>query len=393
MEDGSSFMQRLQRDFGVLRELLASDSPWRMVSPAPAYAGSPTPTTTTTTAAAAARTSYGVICFRKNPATGEIEYVLVSRRFSIGYHELIEGNSYVLSDLRMLLALVLDTTAVERDMLLHWDFARQKANLWGRRFPAPSESSGSEPPADGPHGLARHKFDYLLRGFWWSLAESSRMSSRPERAGTRRAPDAVPEWSDAAASREFRHFASHRKLVTVQRACARQTYPSGNRVLEPERAVFVTLRRLVEVANADARSHTRFSFPKGRMLRREASPLECALREFSEETNVPRRALEVVRAPAGEGGAAAAPAVSFTEEVVGLNGSLYTYTYFLCRHRPDATLPNGGGPHVSPLNPKQLAEITHAAWVAADRAAEFLSSTLFQRIHARVLGLSEGEGA
>lgn len=59
-----------------------------------------------------------------------------------------------------------------------------------------------------------------------------------------------------------------------------------------------------------------WGFPKGRRMRGE-SDLECAVREFFEETNIPAEAYKVV------------PSLTYTEVFTGTNDVLYKHIYFV----------------------------------------------------------------
>lgn len=67
-----------------------------------------------------------------------------------------------------------------------------------------------------------------------------------------------------------------------------------------------------------------WGFPKGRRMRGE-SDLDCAIREFGEETNIPRDAFVVLKN------------IVFEETFVGLNGIRYRHVYYLALTKnPDA---------------------------------------------------------
>ncbi len=280
-------------------------------------------------------TSYGMIVFRTNPwRQGRMEFALVSRRVSIGYHELICGNGYLLSDLRRIWLLVRDTTVAERDMLLHWSFQDQLNYVFGSTadLSSPSSSSffahhrhhqtlslASPPPPEailgsggggggGPgSSLARQKFEHLRQGFWWSWSEYVRGAKQQQhqqaQSGNKEAtsPATTPPQQNSDNSAEFRHFASKRRLVTLGRTQQRNHYPSGHRVVSSDLAVFVTLEALISAANAvslrlgEDMNSTRYTFPKGRMCRTEGEDsLTCALRELAEETNIPPNGCDVL---------------------------------------------------------------------------------------------------
>jgi 8-oxo-dGTP pyrophosphatase MutT (NUDIX family) len=59
-----------------------------------------------------------------------------------------------------------------------------------------------------------------------------------------------------------------------------------------------------------------WGFPKGRRMKAETD-VECAVREFWEETNIPAEAYEVI------------PTKSYTEVFTGTNGVSYKHVYFV----------------------------------------------------------------
>lgn len=91
-----------------------------------------------------------------------------------------------------------------------------------------------------------------------------------------------------------------------------------------------------------------WGFPKGRRMRGE-SDLACAVREFDEETNIPRESFVVLKN------------IVLTETFVGLNNVQYKHVYFVALvKRPD--LVN----LVQKFTPMQRREISGIAWKTFD---------------------------
>ena len=89
---------------------------------------------------------------------------------------------------------------------------------------------------------------------------------------------------------------------------------------------FVTLNICELVQNLEGYEESEWGFPKGRRAPRE-SDMECAVREFGEETNIPREAYILCRN------------LLLTETFIGTNGIPYRHDYFvaLLRHEVDLT--------------------------------------------------------
>jgi 8-oxo-dGTP pyrophosphatase MutT (NUDIX family) len=87
-----------------------------------------------------------------------------------------------------------------------------------------------------------------------------------------------------------------------------------------------------------------WGFPKGRRSKGETD-LECAIREFWEETNIPPDAYEVVSN------------LSFTEIFVGTNDIKYKHTYFVAVMKDSSFLPNE-----KTLTPIQKREVSEVGW-------------------------------
>lgn len=96
--------------------------------------------------------------------------------------------------------------------------------------------------------------------------------------------------------------------------------------------------------NLSTYTEPEWGFPKGRRMRGE-SDLDCAIREFGEETNIPREAYVVLRN------------IHFDETFMGLNNLRYRHVYFvaLLKHPEMVNL-------TQKFTPMQRREISGIAW-------------------------------
>lgn len=95
-----------------------------------------------------------------------------------------------------------------------------------------------------------------------------------------------------------------------------------------------------------------WGFPKGRRMKGETD-IDCAVREFWEETNIPSEAYEVL------------PAKSYTEVFTGTNGVNYKHVYFLALLK-DSKLINTS----QKLTPMQKREVSAVSWKTLKQARE-----------------------
>jgi 8-oxo-dGTP pyrophosphatase MutT (NUDIX family) len=96
--------------------------------------------------------------------------------------------------------------------------------------------------------------------------------------------------------------------------------------------------------NASKYTDPEWGFPKGRRMKGETD-IECAVREFWEETNIPSEAYEVI------------PTKSYIEIFTGTNDVKYKHVYFLAVLK-DSTLINT----TQKLTPMQKREVSEVSW-------------------------------
>lgn len=97
-----------------------------------------------------------------------------------------------------------------------------------------------------------------------------------------------------------------------------------------------------------------WGFPKGRRMRGE-SDLACALREFDEETNIPRESFVVLKN------------MMLEETFVGLNGVPYRHVYFVALLKQPALINL-----TQKFTPMQRREISGIAWKTFQEAEELV---------------------
>lgn len=102
-----------------------------------------------------------------------------------------------------------------------------------------------------------------------------------------------------------------------------------------------------------------WGFPKGRLLYPSEDEMECALREFEEETGIGRSELRINKDPS----------VRFVEEYVGSNNVTYRHNYFITIVSPKAT------PCCDPDSTGQRFEISEVGWFPFDGAMRTIRHT------------------
>lgn len=103
-------------------------------------------------------------------------------------------------------------------------------------------------------------------------------------------------------------------------------------------------RMMLMVENLSTYTEPEWGFPKGRRMRGETD-LDCAIREFGEETNIPREAYVILRN------------IVLEETFTGLNNIVYRHVYFV------ALLKNPGLLNLTQkFTPMQRREISAIGW-------------------------------
>lgn len=128
---------------------------------------------------------------------------------------------------------------------------------------------------------------------------------------------------------------------------------------------------------------TEWGFPKGRRNINELD-VDCALREFSEETNIPREDITIL-----------AHIKPMEEVFTGSNKVRYKHIYYIARFTPRCTSNYASRVHVDPGNTSQIKEIRDVQWFDYNMAQEKLRPTnmerkeLFKRLHSLISSTHE----
>jgi len=110
--------------------------------------------------------------------------------------------------------------------------------------------------------------------------------------------------------------------------------------------------------NIEGFSESEWGFPKGRRMHRETD-LDCAIREFSEETNIPRSSYTICSN------------LILKENFAGTNGIPYLHVYFLALKNSDIEL--------TPLNSLQEREISAISWKSLQQCRDLTRPHYLQR--------------
>jgi len=204
--------------------------------------------------------SYGIICFRY--MKGKIQYLMIRRKDSFSYIDFIRGK-YSIFNLEQLQYIIDEITIGEKEKLLTHNYETLRNLLWGSNY-VPSIHKTEE-------NISQRKFETIKNGIrvsnfgnFSSLSSSSSSSS----------------------------------LITT---------------LDDQ---VITLKKIVENSKTNY-IETEWEFPKGRKNNNETD-LNCALREFSEETGYSNNLLNVVD-----------NVLPFEEIFIGSNYKSYKHKYFL----------------------------------------------------------------
>ena len=185
--------------------------------------------------------SYGIILFRINPETNEIEYLMIKRKDSFSYIDLIRGK-YNQNNIEQLKYIIDDITLEEKERLIN------------------------------------ENYEYLRNILW--LSELSPLDYKSE---------------DLNAQRKF------------------ETIKNG---IYNEEETIINLKKIIEDSSTQFIDQE-WEFPKGRKNINEKD-VECALREFEEETGYSRKDIKLYN-----------NVIPYDEIFIGSNYRCYKHRYFV----------------------------------------------------------------
>ena len=148
-------------------------------------------------------------------------------------------------------------------------------------------------------------------------------------------------WGDTANSQyKNEEIHSAKKFETIK-----------NGVVHPETGIIVTLEDLVKQSTTGWKE-TEWEFPKGRRNNKEKD-LECALREFEEETGISQNSVFIVE-----------NVLPFEETFIGTNYKSYKHKYFLAYIQEKDDLNNQPFVHFQP------SEVSKMEWKTLEQCLE-----------------------
>ena len=217
-------------------------------------------------------TSLGIILYRIYQ--GKIQYLLIMRKDTLGYVELIRGN-YPLNDISYLQNIIEEMTTEEKNKIRENSFENLWNNLW----------------VENEEKKIKYKTEF------------------------------------------YKSMVNFNKLYEGVEICG-QT---------------IKLTELINNSKSQWKE-PEWGFPKGRRNLRERD-LQCALREFEEETDIKREEITVIKG-----------IKPFTEEFVGSNNKVYKHTYYLAR------MDDIKNPSINKEKTIQVIEIGDIQWFTIDTA-------------------------
>jgi len=122
---------------------------------------------------------------------------------------------------------------------------------------------------------------------------------------------------------------------------------------------FVTLKMDELIGNLEGYEESEWGFPKGRRTPRETD-IDCAIREFGEETNIPREAYILCKN------------LLLTETFTGTNGIPYRHDYFIALLRDSVNL-------TQTMTSMQQKEVSAIEWKTVKQCREITRPHYIQR--------------
>lgn len=272
--------------------------------------------------------SFGIVCYRRRGPSCPLEYLMVQRKDSLSYVEFIRGK-YNLQNRAYLLRLLSNMTRGERERLRSSEFDALWHGFWqsdhSRSFMKEYEQS-------------KARFEALRRGYYL----------RPPQVQVQVQPPPPPPPPP--------HPPPQQKQQQQQEEEEQQQQQQQQDDDDPTPQQELVLFGLGVALDATVAEHdeTEFGFPKGRRNVNE-SDLQCALREFAEESGISASDLRL-------SGTLASP---FEEVFTGSNNVRYRHVYYLAELRASSSAFDEVG--VKPVvDAVQLREVKATGWFDAE---------------------------
>ena len=270
--------------------------------------------------------SYGIILFKKGTVNAnsnsdaekkDYEFLMIRRKDSFGYIDLIRGK-YSPYHIEQVQGIINEMSLSEKEKILNNDFKYLWSTMWG---------SISNSQYKNEEVYSAKKFEILKNGFYITPSENDFDSF------------SFPDNLLKGSHEESRGFATEKNYVPSE--C------EG----EKQKGRFITLKDFVNESTSKWKE-TEWEFPKGRRNQKEKD-LECALREFEEETGISKQHICIVE-----------NILPFEETFIGTNYKSYKHKYFLAFIKEQDDLNNQPFVHFQP------SEVSKMEWKTLDQCLE-----------------------
>ena len=245
--------------------------------------------------------SYGIILFKQtnNSAIStnsdlDYQFLMIRRKDSFGYIDLVRGK-YTCQNIEQVQGIINEMSLLEKEKILNNSFKELWNLMWG-------DTNNSH--YKNEEILSAKKFETLKNGFFINDEEESENSSK-----------------------------------------------EGEKSVQKEAWKWITLTDLVKQSDT-AWKETEWEFPKGRRNQKEKD-LDCALREFEEETGISKDHISVIE-----------NVLPFEETFIGTNHKSYKHKYFLAYIKEQDDLNNQPFVHFQP------SEVSKMEWKTLNQCLE-----------------------
>jgi ADP-ribose pyrophosphatase YjhB (NUDIX family) len=278
-------------------------------------------------------TSNGIIAYRKHPETKAIEYLMIRRKDTLGLMDFIRGK-YSVNNKYYIMNMISQMTVQERAMLLEHTFDEVWEKIWDKPVAPPGLSVNKSPSYEFGESrykteemVSREKFNQLKSGVYLNqrrvdVADASALANPLRKSECFSAGNVADASALANPLRKSECFSAGN--VADAQASVNPPMNGIPMIQKPQPNMFVhaslpsfTMETMINECLTKW-DEPEWGFPKGKRNYNE-SDIDCAMREFYEETGIKSRNMTFVinnLAP-------------YEEIFMGSNYKSYKHRYFL----------------------------------------------------------------
>lgn len=249
-------------------------------------------------------TSFGIILYRNIPNTNNKQFLIVRRRNTFGFIDFIRGK-YIINDYDHLVKMFYEMCMFEKRILLHYSFETLWKIMWD------------------PHINMNIFNGEELPHFEFTKIDENNYKSE--------------------------ELSSKKKFENIKQ---------GIQMMVNNKNTFVDLEYLINNSKSNW-LETEWEFPKGRKNMNEKD-IDCALREFEEETGIPKTSIQVIN-----------NITPFEEIFMGSNHKTYRYKYFLA-YSDD---------NLSMFEKETIGEVSKVEWKTFDECIKSIRDYHYEKIN------------